>query len=105
MRRKQSIHDVTVNDGLHYHSMTFIHPASRHKESFQDHLIDWQSLYVRPEHPLDRIEAEVIDRDPDYVVDYLAKSIRRFRFSPTDVLLLPRSVKELSGPQRPKGGL
>ena len=97
-RRKQSIHDVTVNDGLHYHIMIFIHPQSRLKETFQMHLVDWQGLYARPEHPLDRIEAEEIDHDPDYVLGYLAKSVRRFRFGASDILILPCSVTELNAP-------
>lgn len=98
IHRKQSIHDVTINDGLHYHSMTFIHPCSRLKQSFPMHLVDWQHLYVRQEHPLDRIEAEEIDHDPGYVVDYVAKSVRHSRFAASDILILPRSITELSAP-------
>ena len=72
-KKKSSVHDVTVNDGLHFHAINLIHPESRLQESFVDHLVKWQDLYVRPERPLDRIHAEEIDSSPGYVVDYASR--------------------------------
>jgi hypothetical protein len=95
---KQSLREVTINDGLHYHGVGLLHRQPRLQGDFPDHLTDWQNLYVRPDYPLKRIHAEGIKRDADYVVDYLTKWTRRGRFSPADFLILPRSVTELSAP-------
>src|ERR1022692_204175 len=35
--QKQSLRNVTVNDGLHYHAICLISPDSRLKESLEDH--------------------------------------------------------------------
>ena len=101
---KHSLRDVAINDGLHFHSFDLIHPASRLTDDFAEHLKQWQGLYVRDEYPLARIEAEKVETDPAYVIDYLAKWTRRGRFSPSDLLVLPRSISELSAQRRRGAG-
>jgi hypothetical protein len=48
--------------------------------------------------PLFRIDAVEIDRSPAYVTRYALKSLERGRFDPVQMILLPRSVSELSRP-------
>jgi len=44
------------------------------------------------------MEAVKIEANPAYVFDYLARWTRRGRFSPSDLLVLPRSITELNAP-------
>jgi len=42
--QKQSLRNVTINDGLHYHAICLIPAGSRLRESLQDHIAEYQEL-------------------------------------------------------------
>ena len=99
--QKQRLRDITLNDGLHLHALALIPPGSQMEGGLDQHFADNQALYVRREHavarhPLARVHAQPIIRDPDYVTEYVFKSLSRQRFSLDDVLILPRNRGELS---------
>jgi hypothetical protein len=85
---------VLPNDGQHPHVVALMPPVSRLREPLDDHIHDEQPRYVRD--PLFRIDAVEIDRDPDYVTRYVLKSLERGRIHTDQIIVLPRSVSELS---------
>src|SRR4051794_41164424 len=99
-RQKHSLRDVIINDGVHYHGIALIPPGSRMNQGLNQHFAAQQARYVRREHalarhPLARLRADPIVRDPDYVTEYVFKSLSRQRFSLDDLVILPRSRDEL----------
>ncbi len=95
-RDRQTVRDVIVNDGQHYHAISLMPPASRLEESLDDHFYYEQGRYTRD--PLFRIDAVRIDANPAYVARYLMKSLERGRIDPDQILVLPRSFSEVSRP-------
>jgi hypothetical protein len=85
---KQSLRDVTINDGLHMSGVALMPLESRFKTRLDHHFQDHQSKYLKQEYPLARIHAQIILRDPRQVADYSFKTVKRGRVSPDDVLIL-----------------
>ncbi|MCJ2021092.1 hypothetical protein MKK84_27355 [Methylobacterium sp. E-065] len=100
---KQSLADVTVNDGRHLHVIDFQPPAahSRLPVPIADHFASDQGIYVHSDYPLLRLHAVPITHDLGAVVDYTLKALRRGLLGEDGVFILPRSRSEL--PMR--GGL
>jgi hypothetical protein len=105
-REKQALRDVKINDGLHFHGIILVPTKSRLKVPFLQHLLDKKRSYGRGYMLM--IHAEP-DRDHHrFVADYAGKGVKRGRVSYDDVLVLPRTGKELqqdgverlSGPDR-----
>jgi hypothetical protein len=95
-RDRSSAPRVRCNDGLHFHALVLLPPSSRLKASLVDHFLQNEGLYVGPGNPVQRIHAKPVTYDPDHVVDYTFKSVRRHRLSYEDaVLVLPRCRSEL----------
>jgi hypothetical protein len=105
-RQKQALRDVSINDGLHFHGLILVPTRSRLKVPFLQHLRDRSKIYARGN--IARIHAEPIRDHHQFVADYAGKAVKRGRVSYDDVLVLPRtgkelqqdSVESLSGPDR-----
>lgn len=92
---RQNRRDVTVNDGLHYHALGLVPNESRLRTSLIWHFRGKQHLYVHPDRPLRRVQADLITEDPEYAVQYGMKSLLRRRTTLDDILILPRSASEM----------
>jgi hypothetical protein len=105
-RKKQALRDVTINDGIHVHGIMLVPTRSRLKVPFLQHLRDKKESYGQKS--ILRIHAEPIWDHYQFVADYAGKAVKRGRVSYDDVLILPRtgkelqqdSVERLSGPDR-----
>jgi hypothetical protein len=87
------INDVSVNDGIHVHGVVITPQHSRLKEPLHLHCARKSKLYVRGK--IIRIQVDPIRSDAAFVADYAGKALKKRRFSNNDVLILPKTVKEL----------
>lgn len=94
------LRDVAVNDGRHIHAVAVTPPMSRLKQSLSDHIEAAQAHYVEPGGPLVRLHAKPIVDAPDYVTEYVLKSIPRGRVDANQIIVLPRATSELSRADR-----
>ncbi len=92
-REKKSLKDVAVNNGLHYGGIALTPPASRFHSHLDLHFAEDQLKYVNDK--LERVWVGPIVKDADYVTDYVAKSVKRRRVSHDDIIILPKSIREL----------
>jgi hypothetical protein len=105
-RLKQGLREVTINDGIHFHGIILVPTKSRLKVPFLQHLRDKRKSYGQKY--ILGIHAEPNRDHHRFVADYAGKGVKRGRVSYDDVLVLPRTGKELqrdmsesiSGPDR-----
>jgi len=90
---KTSIRGISINNGLHYQGISLAPPVSRFRSTLDQHFRHDQHKYINDK--LARIEVQPITWDPDYVTDYVAKSIKRGRASDEDIIILPKTISEL----------
>lgn len=103
---KQSLRDITLNNGLHCHGIALIPPGSRMNCGLDQHFEMHQELYVRRGWELARVHAVPITDNPRYVVEYGFKAIQRGRLDFGHVLILPRSHSEMPAkPRRDRAGV
>jgi hypothetical protein len=95
---RKELSDVSVNDGIHMHGIVFATATPRFKQPLDQHFLENEQLYVKGN--IHRIHVEPITHKEKYVVDYAGKTIKRKRFSNDDLLILPKSLSEVtkSGP-------
>jgi hypothetical protein len=91
-KRKNSIRDVRVNDGLHM-NVDIVHVASITKILF-DVLEEHERLYVNPLSKICSITPTQLKETPKRGIKYDLKSILRRRVSLDDILILPRTASE-----------
>ena len=72
--KRNSLRDVTINGGLHFHGPMLIPPISRFKECPIRHLKENQAKYAR--HGIERIYV-VVGGDIPGLADYAGKTIKR----------------------------
>ena len=84
--KKSTIADVSINEGLHMHGIVLGNRWGRVRESLTDHFKEFEDHYVNGK--IRQIHVRRITHNPEYVVDYTLKSLRRRSASPDDVLLL-----------------
>ncbi|CAO4194026.1 hypothetical protein [Methylorubrum extorquens] len=92
---KQTLHDLTVNDGRHMHAVHLQPPRSRLKLGVDEHFEEAQDLYVRPGSPLLRVHSVAITHDSGDVVEYVLKAMLRGLVGEDATLILPRSRSEM----------
>ncbi len=94
-RRKGSLADVSINDGLHHHGIALLPPKSRLKTDLVSHLAQEQGLYLRGSR-LASIFAESIDENVERAVQYAFKGISSGRIDYDNAFLVfPRALSEL----------
>jgi hypothetical protein len=91
---KIGLQAVTVNDGLHLHSILTVPLQSRLKEDVASHVEQRPYLYVKS--PLRQIHFQPIENNTRGVTDYVMKTIKRRNCRWEDVFFLPKSPSELS---------
>ena len=92
---KLDLRDVSLNDGRHVHIIALTPSNTRLNTGLDQHFEMCQDLYVRPPYPLRRIHAVPITSRPEYVAEYVFKSLRRRRVNFDQVIILPRDRSEL----------
>jgi hypothetical protein len=95
-RKKKSIDEICINDGLHYGGIALTAPESRCKQDL--HLVIEDDLDKYANDILYGIHVEPITYAEDYVTDYVMKTLKRGRLSWDDRVELPRAVSELPIP-------
>jgi hypothetical protein len=90
---KQSLPDLFINDGLHFHGILVVPHESRLRQDVITLLQCHSAAYVKS--PLRRIDAELIEDNFRFVTDYVFKSIKRNRFSRDDEIILPKARTEI----------
>ncbi|RYF13687.1 MAG: hypothetical protein EOO77_15155 [Oxalobacteraceae bacterium] len=94
---KQSLQEVTINDGRHLHSLGFQPPPqhSRLVEPVDEHFAARQDLYVRQDFPLLRLHAKLITHNLDGVAEYALKAMRQGLIGADSLFVLPRGNSEM----------
>lgn len=96
---RDSLIDISINDGQHGHMLALESPMSRLVKrgiSLSDHIMyDAQEIYVQSEPYLHRIHCKAVVETPDRVTDYVLKALKTLRTSVDDILVLPRARSEL----------
>ena len=92
-RAKVSLREVLLNEGRHWHAIVLIPPFCRLRVPF------YRLVNENPDHftvpSLHRAHAKAINSRPGYVTGYGLKAILRGRATLDDLLVLPRSPKEV----------
>lgn len=96
----------SCNDGLHFHAILMLPPASRLKESMVEHFQSNADRYLGPKELVDRIHVRPITHDHQRVVDYVFKAVinRRIPYEEA-ILVLPRTRSELAAREWPGDGV
>ena len=84
------------NEGVHLHGILLIPPFNRLKVGVKDHFKIKRKSYIGPDFPLSRIDVQHIESDIPFTVDYVFKSLKRNWCGRDDILVLPKSRKEVS---------
>ena len=87
------LREVSVNDGLHFHGVMLVKAESRLNTDLDEHFSANKTLYQTSK--LYRIDIQKIDDDPIFVTDYAGKALKTQRFSMDDLLVLPRTIREV----------
>jgi hypothetical protein len=103
-KSEQMLSDVTVNDGIHFHGILVLPKNSRIKTPLGEHFHKNKRLYTRRT-KIARIHVQPIEADELFATDYAGKALKRKRFSGDEILILPRTIKELSQKTRGVGEL
>ena len=91
-KKKNTLRDASVNDGLHMHSIIVMPWKCRLKQDLITHVQTRAKTYIRD--PLQKLHIELIEDELPLVTDYVLKSIKKRRFSWDDAIILPKSRSE-----------
>ncbi len=100
--KRQSLEDVSVNDGRHFHGILLIPPPplSRLKSGVWQHvLLDERDRYFNRHTRVRHIDIRPITSTPEQVTDYGMKGIKTATAEPDDILILPKARSELTWPK------
>ena len=97
-RSKQNLRDVVINDGLHVHGIVVANRFGRISEPLDVHFAEKLKAYLTGN--LRHVDVERITDMAKYVTSYAMKGLKRPMFSPDQILVLPRTLRELPD-QRP----
>jgi hypothetical protein len=84
---------VFINDGLHMHGIGVANRLGRIPESLDVHFAERLDEYLTGN--LRYIDIKPITRTAGYVTEYGMKGLKRPMFSPDQILVLPRTLREL----------
>jgi hypothetical protein len=94
-RSKLRIRDVSINDGLHMDGIVVANRWARIPETLDVYFEENLGTYLTKK--LQHIDVRRITHRPEYVTEYALKSLKRQTSSEDDILVLPRTLSELSG--------
>ncbi len=92
-RTKQDLRDVVINDGLHVHGIVVANRLGRIVEPLDVHFAGKLDEYLTDN--LRHIDVQPITRTAGYVTSYGMKGLKRPTFSPDNILVLPKTLREL----------
>ena len=84
---------MVINDGLHVHGIVVANRLGRILEPLNIHLERNLEKYLTGN--LRHIDVQPISRTPGYVTGYGMKGLKRPTFSMDNILVLPRTLREL----------
>jgi hypothetical protein len=93
---RQSLREITINNGLHWHGLVVQPPLPRRpklQEDLDTHVMGNLHRYLVGN--IRRIDVVPIKERPQYVTGYGMKALTKGRISQDEVLIFPRSVGEL----------
>jgi len=99
---KQSISDVCINDGLHFHAIVLIPKRCRLRVDLAQHVQDKYQAYVHKDGRLTRIDVQPITETPKKVTGYGLKAVKNGITPNDDILILPKSLSELGAREKRK---
>lgn len=88
------LREPPANEGLHLHGVILANRSGRLKEPLDLHFQQKRAIYLTGR--LRTIDVQRIDRNPEYAAAYALKGLKRPCFAPDHVLVLPRTINELS---------
>jgi hypothetical protein len=94
-RSKLRIRDVSINDGLHMDGIVVANRWARISATLDVYFEENLGTYLTKK--LQHIDVRRITHRPEYVTEYALKSLKRRASSEDDILVLPRTLNELSG--------
>jgi hypothetical protein len=97
------MHNVTINDGLHWHGLMVVNPlAPKLRGKFDVHIKANLRKYFAGN--IRSIDVQPITHESEYVAAYSLKSLKN-RFSTDEIVIFPRTVSELpsTGPDPRRG--
>jgi hypothetical protein len=97
---RDSLPIISINDGLHFHFMALTPDRVRWDGRLEDHFDEQQASYLRPLAHLDRIHSRTVVDRPEYVTDYVLKSLKNHRGSMDNVIVLPKKHSEMTSYKR-----
>jgi hypothetical protein len=92
---KDSLSNIAVNDGLHYHGIWLQPPKARMKQPLNDYFGEREAVYCGQGRPLSSIWVEPVNSKPEKTTRYVLKSLPRGRASSDQLLILPRTHSEM----------
>ncbi len=101
-RSKQSLLDVSINDGLHMDGIVVANRWARIPDTLDVYFEENLGTYLTRK--LRHIDVQRITHRARYVTEYALKSLKRSTFSEDDILVLPRALSELSDRNRGRCG-
>jgi hypothetical protein len=94
-RKKVSLAEATLNDGLHYHGVLLLPPRNRLRTDLATHLEERRQYYLADTRLL-TVSAEPIDDNLEKTVGYAFKGMTSGRVHYDDgFLIFPRALSEL----------
>jgi hypothetical protein len=93
---KQSISNVLINDGLHFHGIVLLPGRSRLRDDLRGHVRRNDKMYLKLCNRLSHIDVEPITATPRKVVGYALKAVENGVCSLDDIVVLPKVLSELS---------
>jgi hypothetical protein len=95
-RNRDSSPIVLCNDGLHFHSLLLVPPATRLGIPVEEHFRTNQVMYLGKQRLIEKLDVRRVADRYERVVDYVFKTVLRGRISYDEgILLLPRARQEL----------
>ena len=82
-----------INDGLHMHGIVVANRLGRISEPLDKHFSKKLEKYLTGN--LRHIDIEPITRTAGYVTEYAMKGLKRPMFSMDNILILPKTLREL----------
>ena len=99
---KQSVSDVCINDGLHFHAIVLTPEKCRLKADLAEHVRDKHDVYVHKNGRLTHIDVEPITQTPAKATGYGLKAVKNGITSSDDILILPKSLSEMGKKEKRK---
>ena len=93
-KRKLPLKEVITNDGLHFHGACAADRRGRMTNFLDEYFKEFQADFTTRK--LRTVHVERVTRAPGFVTHYALKSLKRPWFENDDIVVLPRTLSELS---------